>query len=74
MHDPHDEKDHDVVIIKPMTFTGTILLSAGAGLAAGLLICWLFGSDVEQPGDGQAITTTIENSSGSNSQTGRAGE
>jgi len=41
--DPHDHKDDDTIIIKPLMFTGTILLSAGAGLAAGLLICWLFG-------------------------------
>ncbi|MEX2499802.1 MAG: hypothetical protein WD397_13115 [Wenzhouxiangellaceae bacterium] len=41
--DPHDQKDDDTIDIKPLMFTGTILLSAGAGLAAGLLICWLFG-------------------------------
>jgi|GEM_PF-3874272 len=38
----HRHHDDDTVIIKPMSFAGTILLSAGAGLAAGMLICWLF--------------------------------
>lgn len=38
----HRHHDDDTVIIKPMSFAGTILLSAGAGLAAGMLICRLF--------------------------------
>jgi len=37
----HRHNDDDTIIIKPLAFTGTVLLSAGCGLAAGLLICWL---------------------------------
>jgi len=43
----HRHHDDDTVIIKPMSFAGTILLSAGAGLAAGMLICWLFTCGVD---------------------------
>jgi hypothetical protein len=41
MSDPRDNKDDDTSPIKPLALTGIVLLSAGTGLAAGLLICWL---------------------------------
>lgn len=55
MSDPWDNKDDDTIIIKPMTYTGTILLSAGAGLLAGLLICWLFCGQDERNEEQQAV-------------------
>lgn len=53
MNDSRDNRDDDTIIIKPLMFTGTILLSAGAGLAAGLLICWLFCGFENDEGKGQ---------------------
>lgn len=55
MPDPHDHKDDDTTPIKPMMLTGVVLLSAGAGLAAGLLICWLFTCHADE-GDGRQAT------------------
>ncbi len=40
--DPRDNKDDDTTPIKPVSLAGIVLFSAGAGLTAGLLICWLF--------------------------------
>jgi hypothetical protein len=47
MPDPHDNKDDDTVPIKPMMLTFSILFASGAGLIAGLLICWLFVCECE---------------------------
>lgn len=61
MNDPHDNKDDDTIIIKPMMFTGSILLSAGAGLIAGLLICWLIGCQEKNDSEErQALGAVIE--------------
>ncbi len=63
MNDPRDNRDDDTIIIKPLMFTGTILLSAGAGLAAGLLICWLFccsGNDDGSEQDRRAAERSLE--------------
>lgn len=60
MPDPHDNKDDDTIIIKPLTYTGSILLSAGAGLLAGLLICWFVCPQNDDADTRQAIGAVSE--------------
>lgn len=69
MSDPHDHKDDDTTPIKPMMLTGIVLLSAGAGLAAGLLICWLQCCDGGDREDRQSTGASIENSYDGNATT-----
>lgn len=69
MPDPHDHKDDDTTPIKPMMLTGIVLVSAAAGLIAGLLICWLFCCDGGNGEDRQAAATSIENSYDGNATT-----
>lgn len=57
--DPRDNKDDDTTPIKPAMLTGIVLFSAGAGLAAGLLICWLFCDETAQDEAGQRSVTAV---------------
>lgn len=45
MNVPRNHKDDDTIPVKPYSLSLIVLSSAGAGLAAGLLICWLFCSN-----------------------------
>lgn len=42
MNSQRDVKDDDTIPVKPFSLSLIVLTSAGAGLAAGLLISWLF--------------------------------
>ena len=51
MNDLRDNKDDDTIPVKPFSLSLITLTSAGAGLAAGLLISWLFCSHCCAPDD-----------------------
>ena len=51
MNDLRDNKDDDTIPVKPLSLALITLTSAGAGLAAGLFISWLFCSHCCSPDD-----------------------